>query len=255
MRWTEPRRPTLTRYLFVHVLLISALLVTGALFLRDSGWDLRVEDAFYTPALHGFGMRHSVWLELIGHQLLLILPIGLGLLALIAAIAASRFEPLRTWRGVLWAMLASVCIGPLLIGVLKQFTAAHCPWDLVRYGSYADYVQHWFAHARADAGHCLPNAHAGAGFTLIALYFAGWASGRATWRWWGLAAAIAAGIVFSLVRMVQGAHFPSHSLWAAAVDWLVTSLFFLPLIVRRRADHNSGAAQGVAESVNRHDFQ
>ncbi len=228
----DTRRPGLTHYVGLHVLLVSTLLAAGALYLRDSGWDLRIEDAFYAPTLHAFGLRHSIWLEMIGHELLLILPIGLGLFALVAAIAASNFEALRPWRVVFWAMFASISLGPLVIGVLKQFTAAHCPWDLARYGGYADYVLHWFASARSEAGQCLPNAHAGAGFSLIALYFAAWASGRVRWRWSGLAIAIAAGMVFSLVRIAQGAHFPSHSLWAAAVDWLVTSLIFLPLIVR-----------------------
>lgn len=229
----EARRPGLTRYLLLQVVGVCVLLSICALFLRDSGWDLRIEDAFYSPAGHGFGLRHAYWLELIGHQLMLILPIGLGLFTLIAGLAASRFAPLRPFRAVLWAMFASICLGPLLIGLLKQVTAAHCPWDLSRYGGYAHYSLHWFVTSRADSGRCLPNAHAGAGFSLIALYFAGWASHRADWRWWGLFTGITAGILFSLVRMAQGAHFPSHSLWAAAVDWLATSLIFLPLIAQR----------------------
>lgn len=245
----DPHRLTLARYFVEHVLVVSALLIAGALYLHDSGWDLRIEDAFYDPSLHAFGWRHSMWLELIGHELLLVLPVGLGLSALVAAIAASRIEALRPWRPVLWAVFASICLGPLIIGVLKQLTAAHCPWDLTRYGGYADYVSHWFASDRVESGRCLPNAHTGAGFSLIALYFAGWARGRTTMRWWGLAGAIAAGIVFSLVRMIQGAHFPSHSLWAAAVDWLVASLVFLPLIAQRRTERNP------AESANRYDFQ
>ncbi len=224
------RRVPLTRYLLFDVLGVSAMFAAAALLLRKSGWDLRIEDLFYDPEIHAFGLRHSPWIELIGHQLLLVVPIGVGLLAGIAAIASPRFEALRPWRLVLWALLASISIGPLLIGILKQFTAAHCPWDIVRYGGYADYVQHWFASSRAEAGRCLPNSHAGAGFSLVALYFAGWASGRRGWRWSGLAIGLAAGLLFGLVRTVQGAHFASHSLWSAAIDWLITSLIFLPLI-------------------------
>ena len=224
------QRAGLARYLLVEVIAISALFAAGALVLRASGWDLRIEDLFYDPRLHDFRLRHSPWLELLGHQLLLAVPIGIGLLAGIAALAAPRFEILRPWRGVLWAVLASICIGPLLIGILKQVTAAHCPWDIVRYGGYADYVQDWFVRSRADAGRCLPNSHAGAGFSLLALYFAGWAAGHRGWRWSGLAIGLLAGVLFGLVRTVQGAHFASHSLWSAAIDWLVASLVFLPLI-------------------------
>lgn len=224
------RRVGVARYLLIDVIGVTVLFGAAALFLRESDWDLRIEDLFFDPLMHGFRLRHSSWLELVGHQLLLVVPIGTGLLAGIAAIAAPRFEALRPWRSALWALFASVCIGPLLIGILKQFTAAHCPWDIVRYGGYADYVQHWFVSSRAEAGHCLPNSHAGAGFSLVALYFAGWAAGRPSWRWSGLAIGLAAGLLFGLVRTAQGAHFASHSLWSAAIDWLIASLVFLPFI-------------------------
>lgn len=227
---TPPQRVGLARYLLVEVVAISGLFAASAWLLRESGWDLRIEDLFYDPRMQDFSLRHSLWLELFGHQLMLVLPIGIGLLAGSAAIAAPRLEALRPWRGVLWAVLASICIGPLLIGILKQVTAAHCPWDIVRYGGYADYVQDWFVSSPAEAGHCLPNSHAGAGFSLLALYFAGWAAGHRGWRWSGLATGLLAGLLFGLVRTAQGAHFASHSLWSAAIDWWVASLVFLPLI-------------------------
>lgn len=244
------RRVGLARYLLIDVLGISALFAAAALILRDSGWDLRIEDLFYDPLAHGFGLRHSAWLELLGHQLLLVVPIGIGLLAGIGALAAPRFEALRPWRPVFWALLASISIGPLLIGILKQFTAAHCPWDIVRYGGYADYLQPWFARSRAEAGRCLPNSHAGAGFSLMALYFVGWAVGRPRWRWSGLAIGLIAGLLFGFVRTVQGAHFASHSLWSAAIDWLVASLVFLPLICVSKDNRLPASAGGRLSAPN-----
>jgi membrane-associated PAP2 superfamily phosphatase len=238
-------RVGVARYLTTQVFAVPAALVMVACYLRRSGWDLRIEDRFYDSAKQVFALRHAVWIELIGHELLLMLPIGIALVALMGAISCARFPHLHRWRPLLWSVFAVVCIGPLMIGVLKLFTAAHCPWDLIRYGGYADYAQDWFAASRAEAGRCMPNAHAGAGFSLLALYFAGWASGRRAWRWSGLGVGIAAGVVFSLVRMVQGAHFPSHSLWAAAIDWLVASLLFLPLICARAG--SAGESTGKAK--------
>ena len=231
------RRVPLARYLLFDVLGISSMFGAAALILRESGWDLRIEDLFYDPAIHAFGLRHSPWIELIGHQLLLALPVGIALLALLAALASAHLDSLRPWRALLWTLFAALSIGPLVIGVLKQFTAAHCPWDLLRYGGYADYVQDWFVQSAAESGRCLPNAHAGAGFSLLALYFAGWASGRPRWRWSGLALGLVAGVVFSLVRTVQGAHFASHSAWSALIDWSVASVVFLPLIVPQAPRH------------------
>src|SRR5690606_33513752 len=112
---------------------------------------------------------------------------------------------LRPWRSLLWASTVALGVGPTVITQLKQVTAPHCPWDLKMYGGYADYVVQWFAASRAESGRCLPSGHSGAGFSLLALYFMGWASGQPKWRWWGLAIGIVAGIVFSAVRMVQGA--------------------------------------------------
>lgn len=227
------RSISVSRYGVTHVIAVPVALAAAALFFRDSGWDLRIEDQFFDPVFNGFPMRRSGWFEAIGHDLLKMLPIGIGLLALAAAIASPWLTPLRRWRAILWSVFAAMCIGPGLITALKQVTAAHCPWDLARYGGYAEYVHTWFATSRADSGRCLPSGHAGAGFSLLALYFAGWASGHAGWRWWGLAIGVVAGIVFSVVRTVQGAHFVSHSLWSALIDWLVASLVFLPLIVAR----------------------
>jgi membrane-associated PAP2 superfamily phosphatase len=36
--------------------------------------------------------------------------------------------------------------------------------------------------------------------------------------------------LFGAIRIVQGAHFPSHVMWAAFVCWLAAALVFLPVI-------------------------
>ena len=64
------------------------------------------------------------------------------------------------------------------------------------------------------------------GFSLFALAFAERSRGNARTMRIGFAIALTAGIVFSLVRVVQGAHFLSHALWAASIDWLCAALVF-----------------------------
>ncbi|WYX38098.1 phosphatase PAP2 family protein [Achromobacter xylosoxidans] len=97
-------------------------------------------------------------------------------------------------------------------------------------GRLHPYPQSWWTWDRGKAGGALPSGHAGAGYSLLALYFAGWAVGRPGWRWWGLAAGIAAGLAFSAVRILQGAHFLSQTLWSAALMWLLAALFFWPVL-------------------------
>jgi membrane-associated PAP2 superfamily phosphatase len=65
---------------------------------------------------------------------------------------------------------------------------------------------------------------------MLTLYFAGWALERPAWRWWGLAIGMAAGASFSAVRILQGAHFLSQTLWSAALLWFLAAVFFYPLL-------------------------
>jgi len=52
-------------------------------------------------------------------------------------------------------------------------------------------------------------------------YFVGRARGRPRWALTGLGAGLVAGMVLGGARMLQGAHFVSHTLWSALVCWIV----------------------------------
>jgi membrane-associated PAP2 superfamily phosphatase len=125
------------------------------------------------------------------------------------------------------------------------------PWDLRDFGGYAsfaaDYAGSWWVPSRAEAGRCLPSGHAGAGFCLLALYFFGMAAGRPRWRWAGLAAGVAAGLSFGFIRVVQGAHFPSHVMWAAVVCWLAAALVYLPVLAGKTV-RGAWGSRGVHEA-------
>lgn len=106
---------------------------------------------------------------------------------------------------------------------LKKVSQMHCPWSLEQYGG----VEHFspLLGPRAEPvdkpGNCWPGGHAAAGFALFALFFAL----RNTHPRCAKAALIAAmtlGVVFSLVRIAQGAHFLSHNLWTASLCWLIS---------------------------------
>ena len=128
-------------------------------------------------------------------------------------------------------------LGPLIVNVLKGMTTQHCPIDLQSFGGVVDYAADqagpFWATTPQGAGHCLPSGHAAGGYALLSLYFAGWAAGRPAWRWRGLALGVGAGLVFSVVRMMQGAHFASATLWSAAIAWTICAALFLPLLCRR----------------------
>lgn len=117
------------------------------------------------------------------------------------------------WRGhrqPLARLAVSVLLATALVATLKQFTAVHCPWDLVRYGGTA--------MVGDGGGGCFPAGHAAAGYAWLALAFV---PGTVPGRRIGLAVGLAAGLVFGIDQQLRGAHFLSHDLWSAALCWMV----------------------------------
>jgi membrane-associated PAP2 superfamily phosphatase len=230
---------TLSRldYAATHLGLVPALLFAAAWTVQHSRLDITLARVFFDPASAGFPWRNSSWLDVVGHHAARGLPILVAAVSLAAWATAHAVTQLRPWRAILLTIGAAMLIGPLLINVMKSLTSQHCPSDILEFGgivSYAaDHAAPFWAATKQSAGHCLPSGHAGGGYALLSLYFAGWAAGRPRWRWGGLAIGIVAGLVFSAVRMMQGAHFASATLWSAAVDWTVCALLFAPLLCRQ----------------------
>ena len=194
---------------------------------------------FFDPFSRTFPWRDSSWLDVVGHHAARGLPILVAVLALAAWAMSHALAQLRPWRGALLTLGCAMLVGPLLINVMKSMTSEHCPSDILEFGGIvghaADRAAPFWAASRQSAGHCLPSGHAGGGYALLSLYFAGWAAGRPAWRWSGLAIGIIGGLAFSIVRMMQGAHFASATLWSAALDWTVCALLFAPLLCRPQA--------------------
>jgi membrane-associated PAP2 superfamily phosphatase len=197
---------------------------------HSSGLDQRIAAFFYDPLAHGFPAHRWEILETLGHRFAKSAVLGLWLLLLAAALAANWVERLRAQAPLLWVTLIAMALGPTIVVLMKELNGYRCPWDLVQFGGIAEYGSGWFV-PRVNAGHCFPSGHAAGGFSLIALFFAGSTSGHEGIRRWGLVIAVGAGCLFSMVRIAQGAHFLSHNLWSAAIDWVVAALVFTPLAV------------------------
>lgn len=227
--------PTRAAYLLTHVAGVTLILACLAGWVQASGLDMRIARTLFDPLLDDFPLHGSRWLELLGHRLVLALPICVGLAAAGIAAGSFRIPAWRRWRGAALAVAATCLAGQLLINQLKHHTMLPRPYDLQTLGGYTPYPVHWWTWARARAGGALPSGHAGAGYALLSLYFAGWALGRPAWRWSGLAIGVAAGVGFSVVRVVQGAHFLSQTIWSAALMWLLAAVFFYPVIAGRAA--------------------
>jgi membrane-associated PAP2 superfamily phosphatase len=221
------------RHVWLHVALVPLGIALSAWLASYTGFDRAVSDAFYDVSLARFPAHESFWLELLGHRIAkaAIWIVAIGLLG--AAIGTGRTWPSAEQRQALIVAVFAMALGPAIVYLLKQTTGHHCPWDLKAYGGFADVNFQWFV-APADAGRCFPSGHASAGYSLITLAFLGHATDRPRLARGGWIAAIVVGTTYSAIRVAQGAHFMSHNLWAAAIDWWAAALVFTPVLLRRQ---------------------
>ena len=220
------RAPVVRRgFWWRHALFVPALLALGALVCKGSGLDYALAHSVFDGASQQFWGRESTALELIGHRIAKSAVFAAWFAVFAGALAATWVPRLRAHRALLWATAFAMASGPLLVMALKPLNSIHCPWDLKEYGGVADRAAGWFVAAQ-DAGRCFPGGHAAGGFSLVALFFAGAVTRQRHLQTMGLLLALGAGTAFSVVRMLQGAHFASHNLWAAAIDWSAAAAVF-----------------------------
>ncbi len=126
-------------------------------------------------------------------------------------------------------------------------TTQHCPADLQSFGGVVDYAAERNGSVLGElAGERRPlpaGGHAAAAMPCWRSFSPAGPPGEPRWRWRGLAIGIAAGLLFSVVRIMQGAQFASATLWSAAVDWTVcAALLPAPPVRARNAPPERGKA-------------
>lgn len=201
------------------------LLVSGGLLLwvfETTNLDLQLALPFYSAELGDFPLRRHWFLDFVMHH-------GMKTVSYIL-VAAALFFCYLGYRGELaWlprrnALLAGagMLLIPLGTVVLKSLTNRHCPWDIVDFGGFAPYVG-LLAPAPSDikAGQCFPAGHASAGFLWIVWGVALRPAGRHLARY-GLGLGLGLGILMGGARLLQGAHFVSHTLWSLWFAWAVS---------------------------------
>jgi membrane-associated PAP2 superfamily phosphatase len=213
--------PARRRFVALHLLPALAVVLL-LLVMEHTGVDTMISSWFFDPVTGRFPMRYDAAVEIIGHKLArhLVVMAASGVLALYAL--SYTLPQLQPWRRVLLFMSLGLALAPLSVVLLKALSVRHCPWNVREFGGYADHLTLFeSADPSAPPGHCFPGGHASGGFCLLVLYFAGHGLDRPLLRWAGLFIGIAAGLGFGLVRIIQGAHFLSHTLWAGVVCWIV----------------------------------
>lgn len=213
----RPSRPLRNGWAIGLPLGLIALLLLG----EPTRLDFAISDLFYQPGI-GFGGRHSYWLEKILHDYAKQGVILLGVLAIAGLLASWLHRPWVKWLRPFGYLVLAMGLSTALVNPLKTLTGVHCPWDLTHYGGVETYTPLLAERAAVvdKPGRCWPGGHASSGFTLFALYFV-LRDRRPRLARAALWFALALGSLFSLGRVMQGAHFLSHNLWTALFDWLI----------------------------------
>lgn len=221
-----------SRYFDFRLALGIPLALMALLLLLDpSGLDFAIEQLFYQPG-QGFIGQHSFWLEDILHDRAKQLIIVFGVLVIIGLVISLLPSRLRVWRRPLGFLVLALGVSTSIVTPLKTLTAVHCPWSLSEFGGVESFTPLLSERAQtANPGRCWPGGHASSGFSLLALFFLLRDQRPRTARV-ALLFALGLGAVFSLGRMMQGAHFLSHNLWTLLFDWTICLLCYRWILYR-----------------------
>jgi membrane-associated PAP2 superfamily phosphatase len=209
--------------LAVGCLVLSALVIVW--LGNNTNIDLALADAAFDRATHSFPLQHAWLTEKFNHAILKTI---LSVLA-VTAVAVALWDLRRpyAWQasrrvGVRVVAMSAVLV-PLVISLLKQASASHCPWDLQRYGGSEPY---WRLLQSIPAGvvpgHCMPGGHASSALWLISIAAFWWPREQPKAVIYG-GTALAFGLAVGWLQQLRGAHFLTHTLWSA---WIAVALIF-----------------------------
>lgn len=231
---------------FKAAFILPLVLMASLLIFEPSALDLGLARLMYVPE-SGFIGGKSFFLEDILHDRAKQLVIVFAVLAIIGFALSFVWQKLQRWRPQLGYLVLALAVSTALVTPVKILTAVQCPWDLQEFGGQEVYSGLLEPRPATDKpGRCWPGGHASAGFSLLALFFALRDLKPRAARVC-LVFAIGLGAVFSLGRMLQGAHFFSHNLWTFLFDWLICTFFYWLILYRTNVPAPSCAALQVAQ--------
>lgn len=203
-------------------LLLPLWCLTLLILFPPQALDIAISGLFFDG--QGWPLKNDFFFNVVLYKSSKIIPIGAALASvyvLVKNLIANRrgLQPDSYWiyrpLYIIIAMLACV----LVVWWLKASTGVYCPWPVSYFsGDHALREPTW-SWVFQD-GRCWPSGHSGTGFCLLALFFALRDKypqlARKT-----LVAVLLLGTICSLTRIVQGAHFLSHTLATALIDWII----------------------------------
>ncbi|MHC8295947.1 phosphatase PAP2 family protein [Pseudomonas sp. LB3P58] len=226
---------------------VPAIAAITLMLLELTSLDMDLAKLLYDPVAGDFIGRHSYFLEDILHDRAKQVVIAFSVLSIFGFIASFFMDSLKPIKRELGCLVLSLALATSFVTPVKAVTAVQCPWSLEQFGGHETYSELLSPRPHTDKpGRCWPGGHAATGFTLFALFFV-LRDRRPRLARKAFVFAFALGTVFSISRMMQGAHFFSHNVWTAIFCWLICLGAYYYILYRPAAKDERATK---AESVN-----
>ena len=186
-------------------------------------WDLRIHEAIYEAGGEHWELGKAPFWKFLYH-------VGpyfsviLTLVSLVVWIAGVGRDRLARWRKLAIFWFCSMLVGPGIVTnlILKDHWGRPRPRMLEQFGG--DYMFERLLHIDLSSiGKSFPCGHATIGFVFFSVAVLFWRAGRKGAPWMAVAAFVFGGLI-GVARMLQGGHFASDVIWAAAVCLAVAEL-------------------------------
>jgi membrane-associated PAP2 superfamily phosphatase len=200
---------------------LPAVVAVVLVLLEMTTLDMDLARLFYDSAAGSFIGRHSFFLEDILHDRAKEVVIAFSVLAMLGFACSFFITRLKPFKREMGCLVLSLALATSFVTPMKAVTAVQCPWSLKEFGGKETYSELLSPRpATNKPGRCWPGGHAATGFTLFALFFV-LRDRRPRLARQAFIFAFSLGTVFSIGRMMQGAHFFSHNVWTAVFCWLI----------------------------------
>lgn len=244
---SDDYRSFVRRHLIIPLVIMFPILLGFEL----TSWDVDFQHLFYIPGAHDdwWISSKSGWVETYLHdggKTLTHIYVDIAIVIFALSFYKDRFKPFR--RDALFVVLA-VALATSIVSFLKHTTNINCPTNLTIFGGTATYVKIFESRIVGDRyGICWPSGHASAGFAFMSAYFV-------VLRWWprykflALTVGVGMGFLFGSVRMLQGQHFLSHTLWSGIICWVVIVLLAMVFLGNKNIAHSQARVESAANPI------
>jgi lipid A 4'-phosphatase len=199
------------RRLLIESLSLLAFLVVSTAVIAVTGADLAASAPFYREGHWPVGDL-PFWQLL--YRLDRIPSVSLGAVGLAALVMSFVRSDYYRWRraGAFLVLLLILGPGLLVNTVFKEHWGRPRPREIVEFGGKKQFLQPWQKGLDGN-GRSFPSGHSSAAFYMAAPYLIyRRRDKRRAYAW--LAGGLLFGVVMSMARIAQGAHFLSDTLWA-----------------------------------------